>query len=454
MKNKFSIVLLLCIAIIAGKNTVIFTIPAFSEERSFFDKRVEIGNYDGPIFEARLEPIPFNVDISIKTSLDRKEYDEIIKIYEEGSLAKFKERYTKLELSPNATYSNDKDFIYDSLLTLAALRTSNPEIIEFLLSNGADINSRSKGWREIGPDFTGVSNMTALMKASICYHKDTPSPEIVKALLEAGSDINAKDSDGMTALDWALDTFVDSKASKEIIDVLLDAGANAKYSLQFAFDEHDCPPEVLKKLLKAGADVNIDANLLISIVSITEYPEVIEILLDAGVDAKVKSNTKDIKGKRAIDFAGDNPHLKNTNALKKLEKASYESPEEREREEAKKKAADQGDSVAMSQLGIIYRNGMAGVKKDDQEADYWFDKRQKTIEAQKKSTFQANASITGDKVNIRAQPNTSAKILKQLNAGHPVKAIKQTAGKDGKWYFIQTASGTEGWVFGKYLKIK
>ena len=107
MKNKFSIVLLLCIAIIAGKNTVIFTIPAFSEERSFFDKRVEIGNYDGPIFEARLEPIPFNVDISIKTSLDRKEYDEIIKIYEEGSLAKFKERYTKLELSPNATYSND-----------------------------------------------------------------------------------------------------------------------------------------------------------------------------------------------------------------------------------------------------------------------------------------------------------------------------------------------------------
>ena len=119
-----------------------------------------------------------------------------------------------------------------------------------------------------------------------------------------------------------------------------------------------------------------------------------------------------------------------------------------------KKAAAQNDTEAMEDLGKIYRNGIPGIAKDDKEANFWFEKQRKTIEARQKNMFQANASITGDKVNIRTKPNTSSHIIKQLNAGHPVKATKQTKAKDGMWFYIQTASGTQGWVFGKYINFK
>ena len=112
----------------------------------------------------------------------------------------------------------------------------------------------------------------------------------------------------------------------------------------------------------------------------------------------------------------------------------------------------------MSSLGKIYRNGFANVKKDDKEADYWFDKNQKTIQARQKSNFQANpasaanAVIAGNKVNIRVNPNTSSKVVAQLNKGHLVLATKRAKAKDGMWYFIETSNGIQGWVFGKYLR--
>jgi len=64
------------------------------------------------------------------------------------------------------------------------------------------------------------------------------------------------------------------------------------------------------------------------------------------------------------------------------------------------------------------------------------------------SSSNANGTIKGDKVNIRTRPSTSAKVVKQLNTGHPVNIIE----KKGDWVHIKTASGTEGWVFGKYVK--
>ena len=436
----------------------------------------------------------------VRTSIGRNDYNEFIKICESGSLSKFKEKYTKLKLSPNATYRNEKDFIDDNLLALAAASTSNVDIIKFLISKGADVNGHTTGQHDLGPETVYVKGMTALMKASVCYIE--AKPKIVKALLDAGAEVNAKDSSGMTALDWAVETSTVPEAAvaaKEVIKTLLDAGADAKDSLVYAFAEQGPEPEVLKMLLKAGA--NVDNDLLMMAAVNTEYPEVIELLLDAGANPKVKSEMKDFKGMRPIDLAKNNPNLQGTNTLKRLDEESYASAEEREKEEAEKeaelqakiqkilqkaeendieaqnklaymywmgmdgvekdgekavywlkKAAVQNDTGAMGDLGKIYRNGISGVEKDDREADFWFEKQRKTIEARQKNTFQANASITGDKVNIRTKPNTSSSIIKQLNAGHPVKATKQTKAKDGMWYYIQTASGTRGWVFGKYVK--
>ena len=440
----------------------------------------------------------------VRISLERKDYNEFIKICESGSLSKFKEKYTKLKLSPNANYRNKKDFIDDNLLSLAATSTSNVDIIKFLISKGADVNARTTGWRDLGPETVYVTDMTALMKASICYVE--AKPKIVEALLDADAEINAKDSTGMTALDWAVETSTVPEATvsaKEVIKTLIEAGADAKDSLLYAFTENGPKPEVLKMLLDAGASVDNDSLMMAAIN--TEYPEVIELLLNAGANPKVKSEMKDFKGMRPIELAKDNPNLQGTNALKRLDEESYESPEEREKEEAEKKAAqqaefqkllqkaEQGDVIAQSNVGFKYLLGMdgveidgvkaiywfkkaaeqndmgaivklsslyqngdesAGIKKDEKEAKFWEQKADEIRYGRSKNTFQANASITGDKVNIRTKPTTSSSVVKQLNAGHPVKATKQTKAKDGTWFYIQTASGTQGWVFGKYVKIK
>ena len=455
--------------------------------------------------------------------LSKAQYNSFVSIFENGSLDKLKAKIEQEHISINAVYrSEDYSNIDANLLSIAVSYTSNLEIIKFLISKGADVNRKTTGWRELGPDSVYVSNMTALMKASICYSEG--KPEIVKALLDAGADVNAKDSEGMTALDWALETSTvfgnsNTQTATKIIKMLLDVGADAKDSLDYAFSDKGVTPEILKMLLKAGAEVNND-SLMLAVIN-TEYPDVIELLLDAGANPKTKSEMEDFKGMRPVEVARNNSNLQGTQALKRLEEESYDSPEEREREEVEKKAAQQaefqkllqeaenGDVDAQSNIAFKYLLGMdgveidgekaiywfkkaaeqgdmsstvklsslytygddnAGIKKNEKEAEFWSKKANEAVrrhngfeadapksnisKSNASNNFQANASITGDKVNIRTKPNTSSKVVKQLNAGHPVKATKQTQGKDGTWYFIQTASGTEGWVFGKYVKLK
>ena len=447
-------------------------------------------------------------NIQPTTILSKAQYNSFVKIFEEGSLDKLKAKIEQEHISINAIYrSEDYSNIDANLLSIATSQTSNLEIIKFLLAEGADVNRKTTGWRDLGPEAVPVSNMTALMKASICY--DEGKPTIVKALLDAGADINSKDSENMTALAWALETSVPSgisNSAKEVIKTLIDAGAATKDSLLYAFSEEGLTPDILEMLLEAGADVNADEDILIKASMTTKYPEIIDILLNAGINAKIKSKTEGwFNGKRAIDFAKENFNLKDTEALKRLYEESYESPEEREKEEAEKKAvqqaefqkllqkAEQGDVIAQSNVGFkyllgmdgveidgvkaiywfkkaaeqedmgsivklssLYKNGdeSAGIKKDEKEAKFWGQKADEIRYGKSKNTFQANASITGDKVNIRTKPTTSSSVVKQLNAGHPVKATKKTKAKDGTWFYIQTASGTQGWVFGKYVKIK
>ena len=68
--------------------------------------------------------------------------------------------------------------------------------------------------------------------------------------------------------------------------------------------------------------------------------------------------------------------------------------------------------------------------------------------------FPKPAVITGNKVNVRNNSNTSSRILKQLNVGHPVSVSKKVSQLDGDWYYITTAGGTKGWIKGDYLTFK
>ncbi|HOQ16445.1 MAG TPA: NlpC/P60 family protein [Defluviitaleaceae bacterium] len=59
-----------------------------------------------------------------------------------------------------------------------------------------------------------------------------------------------------------------------------------------------------------------------------------------------------------------------------------------------------------------------------------------------------DAISTGDRVNIRVEPNTSCKVLGQVNRSDPLVVT----GKTGNWYKIDY-KGQEAYIFGDYVKV-
>lgn len=143
--------------------------------------------------------------------------------------------------------ARDKNFVntrfhdQDTPLMVAADKANNPEILQVLISAGADVNAQNE------------DGETALMKAM----DEDVNPACVNVLLKAGAKVNLKEEDGETALMKALDENV----PPEVITALLDAGADAKakdtmgrgvvdYYAQRAFRIHGT--EVMKRLEAAG----------------------------------------------------------------------------------------------------------------------------------------------------------------------------------------------------------
>ena len=137
-----------------------------------------------------------------------------------------------------------------------------------------------------------------------------------------------------------------------------------------------------------------------------------------------------------------------------------------------KTAAEQGNSAAQASVGLLYYKGW-GVSRDYDEALRWYKKaaaqgyeiakkrcdmieRLKTerpymtnLEAQNSLPYPG--VIFDNNVYIRAIPNLRAPALKKLNSGHPV-SIYRTSNSDHEfWYYVKTASGTEGWALASYV---
>ena len=99
-----------------------------------------------------------------------------------------------------------------------------------------------------------------------------------------------------------------------------------------------------------------------------------------------------------------------------------------------------------------------GTEKNYAETSKWWRKSATAEDSKEKRekiikhsiTLDAKGSINGNKVNVRTAPYTSSKIVKQLNSGHPINITK----RNSDWYFVSTASGTEGWVFGDFVIVK
>ena len=121
-------------------------------------------------------------------------------------------------------------------------------------------------------------------------------PDVISLLLEAGANANARDANGIPVLIKAL------------------------------YNEN---PEVLRRLLSTGPGLNVQVNvldsaspLIIVAMGIKEdkaAPQKIALLLDAGADPK----HKDSRGRRAIDYAKENPYLKDTPEYWRLHDASF-----------------------------------------------------------------------------------------------------------------------------------
>ena len=139
-----------------------------------------------------------------------------------------------------------------------------------------------------------------------------------------------------------------------------------------------------------------------------------------------------------------------------------------------RKAAEQNNANAQASIGFLYYEGL-GVTKDLNTALEWYKKSaaqgnniakkqvdlielrlqgEQTRRNVNTSDFPLPAIIAGNKVGVRENYYQSAKIKNVLNTGHPVSVSRRDYSSDGEYYYVRTASGTEGWVKADYLVFK
>lgn len=130
-------------------------------------------------------------------------------------------------------------------------RGAGPQIISFLVDNGADVNAVTYGHHE----YLMVSRITPLMVAT---HYGTP--ETVKALVKEGADLEAVNSRGETALHTACE-YGKFKNAKTLLQ--LGANVNAKdkrgnvplYTASWYNSDKPSIFPLLKLLIDAGSEV-------------------------------------------------------------------------------------------------------------------------------------------------------------------------------------------------------
>ena len=198
---------------------------------------------------------------------------DLFTVVEAGDLNKVKE-FVSNGANVNAQDRNG--------FTPLLLATRHKEIVDFLISQGADINFQGNS------QFSGV---TPLMRATVFRHKDA-----VDLLLSRGADINAKSNrGGNTALMSAI-----NEDAKEIAELLILRGADVNIGgrsgrtpLMNALNSHQ--PEIAKLLIFRGADVNaFDKSGMTPIIFAASggYKDIIELILAKGADINHKDYHK------------------------------------------------------------------------------------------------------------------------------------------------------------------
>ena len=130
----------------------------------------------------------------------------------------------------------------------------------------------------------------------------------MRKLIEQHADVNAPQADGATALHWAV-----FRSDKEMVDLLLRAGANPKAAnrdgstpLWLASINGDAA--IIEALLKAGADANEKLPLgrtPLMAAARTGNVDAMKVLLDHGADVNAKET---LRGTTPLMWAADEGH--------------------------------------------------------------------------------------------------------------------------------------------------
>ncbi|TDP85636.1 ankyrin repeat protein [Halanaerobium saccharolyticum] len=181
---------------------------------------------------------------------------------------------------------NKRDSSGRNAIYYAATYNTDSKIINLLVENGADVNSKNK------------KGLTPLMRASAFNNY-----EVVKALIDHGADINSKTESGFTPILYA----AKYSNNPEVIDILVENGAEIKGGLfsdvpnpLYQSAKYNNNSEITKKLIKLGANPNDDYDNS-PLIEAAEYnnAEVVKAILESGVDV----NYQNSKGNTALHRA-------------------------------------------------------------------------------------------------------------------------------------------------------
>ena len=170
---------------------------------------------------------------------------------------------------------------------------SEKEMAEFLISLGADVNSKDN------------DGDTPLHWSASSSNKPL---DLIKFLIDSGADVNAKDNGGWSPLYYAVRTH-----NIAIAKLLIEAGAdleakdnNGNTPIMELNPELTNAKKILKLLIAHGADVNVkgkdDYTLLHWVAKFSSAVSFIELLIKHGADV----NAKDSQGNTPLHISAYN----------------------------------------------------------------------------------------------------------------------------------------------------